>query len=109
MASKKIAIGGISTECSSYSPLYQKESDFTVVRGQELLDLVDFPFADYNLEAQPIFFSKSVPGGPIKSQYFSQLKEQFVKELKLIDSLDGILLLMHGAMYVDDIEDPEGE
>ena len=109
MASKKIAIGGISTECSSYSPLYQKESDFTVVRGQELLDLVDFPFADYNLEAQPIFFSKSVPGGPIKSQYFSQLKEQFVKELKLIDSLDGILLLMHGAMYVDGIEDPEGE
>ena len=62
MASKKIAIGGISTECSSYSPLYQKESDFTVVRGQELLDLVDFPFADYNLEAQPIFFSKSAPG-----------------------------------------------
>ena len=109
MASKKIAIGGISTECSSYSPLYQKESDFTVVRGQELLDLVDFPFAYYNLEAQPIFFSKSVPGGPIESQYFSQLKEQFVKELKLIDSLDGILLLMHGAMYVDDIEDPEGE
>ena len=84
MAFKKIAIGGIITECSSYSPLYQKESDFTVVRGQELLDLVDFPFADYNLEAQPIFFSKSVPGGPIESQYFSQLKEQFVNIIKRI-------------------------
>ena len=26
MAIKKIAVGGISTECSTYSPLYQNES-----------------------------------------------------------------------------------
>ena len=28
MAIKKIAIGGISTECSSYSPLHQNKDDF---------------------------------------------------------------------------------
>ena len=96
MAFKKIAIGGIITECSSYSPLYQKESDFTVVWGQELLDLVNFPFADYNLEAQPIFFSKSAPGGPVENQYFSQIKEQLktaAKSLALIAVLITLLQL----------------
>ena len=52
MAYKNIAIGGISTECSSYSPLYQKESDFISIDGQALLDFVDFPFNDYNLVVQ---------------------------------------------------------
>ena len=108
-ASKNIAIGGISTECSSYSPLHQKERDFTIVEGQELLDVVNFPFADYDIEVHPVFFNKSVPGGPIESNYFDQIKDKFIKELKLIDNLDGVLLLMHGAMFVDAIEDPEGD
>ena len=109
MASKKIAIGGISTECSSYSPLYQKEGDFLSLQGQELLDLVDFPFDDYNIQTHPIFFNKSVPGGPIQSSYFFKVKDQFIKKLKALGTIDGVLLLMHGAMYVDGIDDPEGE
>jgi len=109
MAPKKIAIGGISTECSSYSPLYQNESDFLSLRGQALLDLVEYPFEDYNIQAHPVFFNKSVPGGPIESSYFFKVKNQFIKELKALGTIHGVLLLMHGAMYVDDIDDPEGE
>ena len=75
MAIKKIAVGGISTECSTYSPLYQNESDFVSLQGQDLLDLIGFPFDDYGIETYPIFFNKSVPGGPIESQYFRQTKE----------------------------------
>jgi len=33
MAIKKIAVGGISTECSTYSTLYQNESDFVSLQG----------------------------------------------------------------------------
>ena len=109
MAYKNIAIGGISTECSSYSPLYQKESDFISIDGQALLDFVDFPFNEYNLVAYPIFFNKSVPGGPIEGKYFEQIKDKFIGQLKQIDNLDGVLLLMHGAMLVNGIDDPEGE
>ncbi len=89
-ASKNIAIGGISTECSSYSPLHQKERDFTIVEGQELLDVVNFPFVDYDIEVHPVFFNKSVPGGPIESNYFDQIKDKFIEELKLIDYHDGV-------------------
>ena len=109
MAIKKIAVGGISTECSTYSPLYQNESDFVSIQGQTLLDLVGFPFDDYGIETYPIFFNRSVPGGPIESQYFRQTKDKFIAELDSLGTLDGVLLIMHGAIFVDDIDDPEGE
>mgnify|MGYP001491847349 CR=1 FL=1 len=80
MASKKIAIGGISTECSSYSPLYQSKYDFKSIQGQALLDLVDFPFSEFDIKPYPLFFNKSVPGGPIEKEYFTQVKNQFIKE-----------------------------
>ena len=109
MAIKKIAIGGISTECSSYSPLHQNKDDFTCIRGQELLDLVGFPFLEHGINPLPLFFNKSVPGGPIEKQYFDQIKDQFIGEINSLGKLDGILLLMHGAIYVEGINDPEGE
>ena len=109
MAIKNIAIGGISTECSSYSPLSQNKDDFASVRGQELLNLVGFPFLEYGINVHPLFFNKSVPGGPIERQYFAQIKDQFISEINALGKLDGILLLMHGAIYVEGIDDPEGE
>jgi len=109
MAIKKIAIGGISTECSTYSPLYQNESDFVNLQGQDLLDLIDFPFDDYGIKTCPVFFIRSVPGGPIDSQYFRDTKDRFIAKLESLGVLDGVLLIMHGAIFVDDIDDPEGE
>ena len=73
MASKKIAIGGISTERRSYSPLYQSKYDFKSIQDQELLDLVDFPFSEFDIKPCPLFFNKSVPGGPIEKEYFIQI------------------------------------
>jgi len=109
MAIKKIAIGGISTECSTYSPLYQNKSDFVSLQGKTLLNLIDFPFDDYGIEIIPIFFNRSVPGGPIESQYFRETKDKFIAKLEPLGVLDGVLLIMHGAIYVDGMDDPEGE
>ena len=106
---KKIAIGGISTECSTYSSLYQNEKDFESLQKKELQNIIDFPFENYNIEIFPIFFNKSLPGGPIETSYFLKTKNYFIKQLQQIDSLDGVLLIMHGAMYVPNINDPEGE
>ena len=98
MAIKHIAIGGISTECSSYSPLYQNNTDFETIQGQALLDLVDYSFDEFNIKAHPLFFKKSVPGGPIEKQYFKKVKEEFISGINALGKLDGVLLLMHGAM-----------
>ena len=100
MAKKNIAIGGISTECSSYSPLFQNKEDFRTLRGQELLDLVDFPFSKYSINVYPLFFNRSVPGGPIDREYFDDIRNLFIAEINAHEKLDGVLLLMHGAMSV---------
>ena len=86
MAIKKIAIGGISTECSTYSPLYQNESDFVSLQGQTLLNLIDFPFDHYGIEIIPIFFNRSFPGGPIESQYFRETKDKFIAKLESLNT-----------------------
>ena len=62
-----------------------------------------------NIKTHPLFFKKSVPGGPIEKQYFKKVKGEFISEINARGKLDGVLLLMHGAMYVDGIDDPEGE
>ena len=45
----KIVIGGISTECSSYSPLFQNNIDFKRIEGDKLIKHVDFDFKKYNV------------------------------------------------------------
>lgn len=105
---KRIAIGGISTECSTYSPLFQTEDDFNKIEGNSLVELLNFPFASFNIHAQPLFFCKSLPGGPVEAEYYSSAKDKFLKLLETACPLEGVLLMMHGAMHVPDIEDPEG-
>ena len=46
----KILIGGISTECSSYSPLFQNNHDFKRIEGDELINYIDFDFHKFCLK-----------------------------------------------------------
>jgi hypothetical protein len=61
-----IVIGGISSECTSYSTLEQNKTDFKRIKGKKLIDYTDFNFSKYKqLNIHPIFFDYSVPGGPL--------------------------------------------
>jgi len=106
----KIAVGGIHTECSTYSPLLQTADDFRVSRGLSLLEQLGFtkdrfPGADF----LPLFHARSVPGGPVSPDCYQAFKSQFLKELSTALPLDGVLLIMHGAMHVPDLDDVEGD
>ena len=104
-----IAIGGISTECTSYSPLEQKREDFKRIKGKKLIQYVEFNFKKYKeLKIHPIFFEFSIPGGPINYKYFLAFKNEFISRIKKKPKLDGFLLLMHGAIFIKKIKDPEG-
>ena len=106
---KKVAIGGISTECSTYSPLFQTEDDFEMIQGTRLVDLIGFPFTKFKVEAIPVFFQKFIPGGPVVHKFYLKCKSEFLKKIEEILPLDGILLIMHGTMNVPGNEDPEGD
>lgn len=106
---KRIAIGGLHTECSSYSPLEQTARDFTRTEGAKLIAAVPFDFAAHDLDALPIFHDRSVPGGPVSAQTFAAQRQEFMDRLRAAMPLDGVLLLMHGAIFVPGTDDPEGD
>ncbi|MES0882227.1 M81 family metallopeptidase [Roseibium sp. SCP14] len=106
----KIAVGGIHTECSTYSPLLQTTDDFTVTRGSDLLKqtgLTDTRFT--NAVFQPLFHARSVPGGPVSTSCYQEFKSQFLTALQDNLPVDGVLLIMHGAMHVEGLNDAEGD
>lgn len=106
---KRIAIGGLHTECSSYSPLEQVQDDFTRTTGEALVAMVPFDFAAHGLQPVPLFHDRSVPGGPVSAATFAGQVRAFMEALQQAMPLDGVLLLMHGAMFVPGIDDPEGD
>ncbi|HLW80006.1 MAG TPA: M81 family metallopeptidase, partial [Terriglobia bacterium] len=108
--SKRIAFGGIQIECSTYSRIRARLEDFTVHRGRELADEPFFSLLkSYPTPFQPTLLATAVPGGPVERQTYDALKAEFLHRVTDLLPLDGLYLAMHGAMYVEDMQDAEGD
>ncbi|GGA86441.1 microcystinase C [Brucella endophytica] len=106
----RIAVGGIHTECSTYNPVLAEAHDFTVLRGEELLAAPRFAFlGDYDAEFVPTLHARAIPGGPVSRATYETFKAEFLERLKAALPIDGLYLAMHGAMYVEGMEDAEGD
>ncbi|MCW1413149.1 M81 family metallopeptidase [Rhizobium sp. 1AS11] len=106
----RIAVGGIHTECSTYNPVLNEEKDFRVVRGDALLASPYFAFLrDYDAEFLPTIHARAIAGGPVSRATYEAFKGEFLERLKPMLPLDGLYLAMHGAMYVEGMEDAEGD
>jgi len=106
----RIAVGGIHIECSTYNPVLNEEKDFRVVRGERLLAAPYFAFlGDYDAEFLPTIHARAIAGGPVARHTYEAFKAEFLERLKPLLPLDGLYLAMHGAMYVEGMEDAEGD
>ncbi|MBB3658761.1 microcystin degradation protein MlrC [Rhizobium sp. BK650] len=106
----RIAVGGIHIECSTYNPVLNEEKDFRVVRGEGLLAIPYFAFLkDYDAEFLPTIHARAIAGGPVARHTYEAFKAEFLDRLKSLLPLDGLYLAMHGAMYVEGMEDAEGD
>ena len=106
----KIAVGGIHTECSTYSSLVQTREDFKVTRGRDLLDQIEPQDGLPNdLDLRSLFHARSIPGGPVSPDCYAAFKAEFLLELTRELPVDGVLLIMHGAMHVEGVDDVEGD
>ncbi|MGR9213595.1 M81 family metallopeptidase [Rhizobium leguminosarum] len=106
----RIAVGGIHTECSTYNPVLNEEKDFRVVRGESLLEAPYFAFLkDYDADFLPTIHARAIAGGPVSRATYEAFKGEFLERLKPMLPLDGLYLAMHGAMYVEGMEDAEGD
>lgn len=106
----RIAVGGIHTECSTYNPVLSEEKDFRIVRGEALTAAPYFAFLkDYDAKFLPTIHARAIAGGPVARQTYEAFKAEFLERLKALLPLDGLYLAMHGAMYVEGMEDAEGD
>ncbi|HEX8048604.1 M81 family metallopeptidase [Rhizobium sp.] len=106
----RIAVGGIHTECSTYNPVLAEEKDFRIVRGEALTAAPYFAFLrDYDAEFLPTIHARAIAGGPVARHTYEAFKADFLERLKPLLPLDGLYLAMHGAMYVEGMEDAEGD
>jgi microcystin degradation protein MlrC len=106
----RIAVGGIHIECSTYNPVPTRTEDFAILRGTELAAAPYFGFlGDYPATWVPTIHARAVPGGPISRFTYEALKAEFLDGLRAAPPLDGLYLAMHGAMFVEGMEDAEGD
>nr|WP_310616289.1 M81 family metallopeptidase [Pantoea cypripedii] len=106
----RIAFGGIHTECSTYNPVLNYADDFRILRGDELTASPYFAFlADYDAHFLPTFHARAIAGGPVARVTYEDFKQDFLSRLATLLPVDGVYLAMHGAVYVEGMEDAEGD
>ncbi|ULJ76561.1 M81 family metallopeptidase [Rhizobium gallicum] len=106
----RIAVGGIHTECSTYSPVLMAIEDFRVMRGADLLGSDYFNFLNAEgVDHLPLLHARAIPGGPVSRAAYEEFKTEFLDRLQASTPLDGLYLAMHGAMNVEGMDDAEGD
>ncbi len=105
----RIAIAGLSHETNTFSSLPTRREDFVVRRADEILDEPGFRdlISRLGVEPVPILFARALPSGPVDAAAYRAFKEEILAGLAAAGPLDGIFLILHGAMYVDGIGDAE--
>jgi microcystin degradation protein MlrC len=106
----RIAFGGLHIECSTYNPVLNDRADFTVLRGDVLSGAPYFAFlGDYPALFLPIVHARAIAGGPVTARFYAEIKAELLAGLAAAAPLDGVYLAMHGAMFVQGLEDAEGD
>ena len=110
LTAMRIAVGGIHTESSTYSPVFTTAADFRVCWDGALLAHAQFAMlAPFDAEFVPLLHARAIPGGPVERAAYNALKAEFLTRLAQAGRLDGLYLAMHGAMHVDGLDDAEGD
>jgi microcystin degradation protein MlrC len=102
----RIGIAGITYEGLPFSPLRTTMKDLHVLRGQEILgfDGLGEMAQSLGIEPVPILFAGSLaPSGMFEEQTYLQLREEMLDGFRRAGKLDGICLLFHGALVVENI------
>ncbi len=120
-----VAVAQIQQETNSFSPVPTTLREFEAMGlryGQDVLaedatsDTAIGGFlqaiADHGegqIGVVPILSAKANSGGPVQRVVYERFKAELVAGLKAIPRLDGVYLVLHGAMGVEGMRDPEAD
>jgi microcystin degradation protein MlrC len=119
----RIATGGIAQETNTFQWQPTTLADFqrpgfgTLVRGRQILELegTGTVYGGAVAEAKtlgvdlvPTTYGSVMPGGRVERAAFDALREEILAGLRAALPVDGVLLVLHGAMALSDYDDAEG-
>jgi microcystin degradation protein MlrC len=106
----RIAVAGLHIECSTYNPVLNREGDFRVLRGPEMIKDLYFDFlTHFPAEFITILHARAIAGGPVAQETYRAWKAEILEGIKAAMPLDGVYLPLHGAMFVEGMFDAEGD
>ena len=109
----RVAIAGIAIESSTFSPAVTDETGFPLRVGDSIFSYYNFFVPDSGISDRAVWLptlrTHAMPGGIVKRDVYEKLVNQTLEMLKKSLPLDGLFFDIHGAMSVQDLEDPEGD
>jgi microcystin degradation protein MlrC len=113
MTLPRIAIAGLAIESSTFSPARSHEEAFRVKRGEAVFTSYPFYAADAPLMSRADYFpaltGRAIPGGMVTRESYERMMGETLERLAQNLPYDGLLFDIHGAMSVEDLDDPEGD
>lgn len=99
----RILVGGIGQETNMFSKRSVTYDDFVKYRGQNLRKHTPTVslFEDEGWEVILNLHGYTIPAGPLSKEEYLRFIADFFEGIKNVDSVDGIYLILHGAMHVD--------
>ena len=119
--SKRVLLAGLFHETHTFLETRTSSSDFAVRTGEEIFETRGdgsplsgaLHVADQSgWEVIPVIDMRATPGGPVEDVIFERFSGALLSAIQShleTDSLDGILLILHGAMVTESQADVEGE
>ncbi|OCW55503.1 M81 family metallopeptidase [Hoeflea olei] len=112
MTDLRIAIVGLSVECLLGSPLKTEAADMQVYRGREMTDgdlwmvrgVLQRLAEESGVEAVPLMWATALPGGALSAGNYAALRKETVELLRANGPFDGVVMVNHGALEVDGID-----
>ena len=115
----KIFLGGLHMEANSFSPAKAGCAAFTTWLEGEALETMrgtslelGGAYARFDQEEDltllPGFFAQACASGPVRAEDFARMSEKLFASAQEAGEVDGALLVLHGAMQSETLDDCEG-
>ncbi len=109
----RIAIAGLAIESSTFSPARTHEEAFHPRTGDEILEVYPFLAPDSPNRQRatwvPTLTGRALPGGMVTREAYESMVAKMLEMLREGGPYDGLFFDIHGAMSVEDLDDPEGD
>ena len=103
----RIVVGGISHESNTFNPMPTKLDSFKIIEGEELFRFEPArTLKKIGVEVIPTLYARALPSGVVDGEAYTTMRDEIlhrVDEEMSKGGVDGVCLVLHGAMTVEGI------